>query len=72
MEMTEERMHDIARGAIERHLGDCVGEDGEEPTPDTLYDNAFVLAHDALLDAGVGKDNATRIAQYEAQCIAQP
>lgn len=71
--MTEKRMHDIARGAIERHLGDCVDEeDGGEPSADTLYDNAFVLAHDALRDAGVDNTTALRIAQYEAQCIAQP
>jgi hypothetical protein len=69
--ITEERMHDIARGAIEQNLGDCVDEDGEASS-DTLYDNAFVLAHDALIDSGIDAATATRIAQYEAQCIAQP
>ncbi len=64
--MNQTQMHELARGAIECHLGD-VADEG-----DSLYDNAFVLAHDALLDAGVEPKEATRIASYEAQLIAQP
>lgn len=67
--MTEERMRDIARGAIERNLGDVVDED---TSPDGVYDEAFVLAHDALLDAGVPADVATKIASELARDLAQP
>ena len=67
--MTEFQMHELARWAIERHLGDVVESGG---SVDELYDNAFCLAHDALLDAGIDARTATKIAQYQAQLIAQP
>lgn len=60
---------EIARAAIERHLGDVVGEDS---SIDALYDEAFVLAHDALRAAGLTPQEATPIAQQEAQKVAQP
>lgn len=56
----------IARGAIERHLGD-----GAE-TADAIYDAAFSIAHDALLDAGYDSRTASRIASEQAQLVAQP
>ncbi len=60
---------DIARGAIERHLGDVVDEDS---SADAIYDEAFVLAHDALVDVGLSSWDATLIAQRAAQAVAQP
>lgn len=68
----EARLEDIARGAIEQHLGDVLYTSDEEPDADIVYDEAFVLAHDALLDAGVDVETATRIASHVARCIAQP
>lgn len=62
-----QRLADIARGAIERHLGVAV-EDG----PDQLYDSAFVLAFDALRDAGVEVAVCRQIAGEQARLIAQP
>lgn len=62
---------DIARGGIERHLGDCF--DGEEdPTPDAIFSEAYTLAFDALHNAGCPIDEARRIAQEQAQNLAQP
>jgi hypothetical protein len=45
-EMTEhERLLEIARGNIERHLGDvCEGDD----SADSIFDEAYTLAFDAL------------------------
>ena len=65
--MTDEQLSEIARGAIERNLGDVVDD-----SPDSVYDNAFVLAHDALMDRGIDPRTCSRIAQAEAQKIAQP
>jgi hypothetical protein len=62
-------MQEVARRAIERHLGDVLEADA---TPESVYDNAFVLAHDALLMHGVHPEVATPIAQRLAQEIAQP
>lgn len=66
--LNEDKMVDIARGAIERSLGDVC----DPNSPDSIYDEAFVLAHDALIDEGVPADVATRIAQRCAQDVAQP
>lgn len=68
-EITYDHACDIARGAIERHLGDVLGE---EHTADMIYDEAFAIAHDALVDAGVLPGLASLVAQVEAQKIAQP
>jgi len=65
--MKVERMLEIGRGAIECHLGDVMDEGA-----DTLYDEAFVLAHDALVDSGVDNRTASKIASQLAQEIAQP
>lgn len=69
--MTEEQMREIARGNVERHLGADFPE-GEEPTADMIYDDAFVLASDALRDAGVKPSEANRVAQQIAMEFAQP
>lgn len=69
MKMTEDQMFELARGAIERHLGDvCEGED----SPDSIYDEAYTLAHDALVSAGIDTRTACTIAQQAAQAVAQP
>jgi hypothetical protein len=67
--MNQAQMLDIARGAIERHLGDAADE---AMSADAIYDAAFVLAHDALIDRGVEASAATPIAQQAAQAVAQP
>ena len=64
--MTDEEMENIARGNIERHLGDCC------ESPDEIYDEAYTLAFDALHDADVDDDKAREIAQRVAMCFAQP
>jgi hypothetical protein len=61
------RLEEIARGNIERHLGDVAGE-----SEDAIYDEAYTLAFDALADAGVVHAKAREIAQRVAQCFAQP
>jgi hypothetical protein len=66
---TDDELRDIARGNIERHLGDvCEGED----SADSIYDEAYTLAFDALHDKGVNDDKARTIAQEIAQGMAQP
>jgi hypothetical protein len=65
--MTEAQMEEIARGNIERHLGDVAGE-----SPDAIYDEAYTLGFDALADAGVPHDKAREIAQRVSMCFAQP
>lgn len=63
--MNENKLYDIARGNIERHLGDVADED-------SMYDEAYTLAHDALIGAGVEPRTASRIAQDIATSYAQP
>jgi hypothetical protein len=47
--MNETRMREIARGSVEQHLGDVAAEyPDEELTGDSLYDEAYTLAFDAL------------------------
>jgi hypothetical protein len=65
--MTEAQMEEIARGNIERHLGDVADE-----SPDAIYDEAYTLGFDALTDAGVTRDKAREIAQRVSMCFAQP
>ncbi len=66
---TDDQLREIARGGIERHLGDVVDEDH---SPDDIYDEAYTLAHDALIAAGVDYDTARRVSQQVAMEIAQP
>jgi hypothetical protein len=67
--MTENEMRDVARGNIERHLGDVC--DGEESV-DAIYDEAYTLGFDALHDAGVDDKTAGRIARKVARTFAWP
>jgi len=60
--------YEIARGNIERHIGDvCDGE-----SDDSVYDEALTLATDALHDAGCPEDLIGEIAREVSMCFAQP
>jgi hypothetical protein len=61
----DDQLREIARGNIERHLGDC-------ENADEIYENALTLATDALLDAGVERSKAQSIALELAMCYAAP
>lgn len=66
---SDKELREIARGNIERHIGDvCKGED----SADAIYDEAFTLAFDALHDKGVKDTTARRIAEEIATSFAQP
>lgn len=67
--MTNDQMFEIARGNIERHLGSCV-EEGD--SADSVFEEAYVLGFDALVDKGVDHHKAGEIAREVAQCYAQP
>jgi hypothetical protein len=55
--VSQKRLQAVARASLDR-LGDCCnGEDFEE-----LLDNVYVLAHDAIVDAGGSRADAMRIA----------
>jgi hypothetical protein len=54
----------IARGNVEAHLGDVAGDD---PSPDTIYDEAYTLAFDALHDAGMANEEARQTRHRASQ-----
>ena len=63
--MTEDQMTKIAITAMDR-LGDvCSGDDD----PETIAEEAFTLAHDALVDAGVEMGKASEIASITTQSM---
>jgi hypothetical protein len=65
--MTREKMFDIARGNVERHLGDVAGDyESVEDAADSIYDECYTLAFDALHDAGVDELTAGAIAREVA------
>jgi hypothetical protein len=70
MAYSEIELMDIARGAIESNLGN-VFEADEEPSMDSIYDEAYTLAFDALADKGVEHAKARRVAAAVAQDLAQ-
>lgn len=71
--MTSQQLEEIARGGIERNLGDVAADyESEEALADAIYDEAYTLAFDALADAGVEHAQARKIAASVAQCYAQP
>src|ERR1700733_10679655 len=71
--MTDQELEEIARGNIERHLGDVAADyDSAEDAVDAIYDEAYTLAFDALHDAGIPDAKARAIASSIAQCYAQP
>jgi hypothetical protein len=66
-------MREIARGNIERNLGNVADDyDSEEAAADAIYDEAYTLGFDALVDAGIEVPKAKKIAAEIAQCYAQP
>jgi len=69
----DQELFEIARGNVERHLGDIVTDyESEEAAADAIYDEVFTLAFDALHDAGVHDDKAREIAINLAQSYAHP
>lgn len=64
--LTDSEMLEIARGNIERHL------DSEDMSEDAIYDDAYTLAFDALVDAGVTHATARAVAARAAQGYAKP
>jgi hypothetical protein len=71
--MTPRELEEIARGAVEAHLGDVASDyESLEDAADAIYDEAYTLAFDALHDVGADDAIARRIAQSVAQCYAQP
>ncbi len=71
--MTREQMQEIARGNIERHLGDVAADyESEEAMADAIYDEAYTLGLDALVDAGVDLLTARSVALEVASGFAQP
>jgi len=68
-----ENWEEIARGKIEAHLGDVATEyESEEAAADAIYDEAFTLAYDALIDAECPEDIASYVARSMAHSYAQP
>lgn len=61
-----QRLEELARGNVERHLGDV------EPDADSMYDEVYTLAFDALHGAGVDDWTAGEIASDIAMKFAQP
>jgi hypothetical protein len=66
--MTHDEMIEVARGNIERHIGDV-----EDPlNVDAIYDEAYTLGFDALVDKGVEAVTARAVAREVAIGFAQP
>jgi len=62
---------EVARGAVERHLGDVAADyASEEDAADAIYDETYMLAFDALHDAGC--PDPSQVAREVATCYAQP
>ena len=61
-------LYELARGNMERHLGDVTNGDA---SPDSIYDEAYTLAFDALKGKCDDAD-AREIAHNIAQGVAQP
>ena len=59
--LTAKQMQQIARDNVEKHLGDCGCED-----EDSIYENAYTLAFDALADACVDPKMARTVASLVA------
>lgn len=67
--MTKEQMEEIAWGNVEQNIGCCV-DAGD--SADSVYDEAYTLAFDALADAGIDHETARGVAVNVAQRFAQP
>jgi hypothetical protein len=53
-------LRQLARENVERHLGDACDPDDD---PSVIEDNAYVLAHDAVVDAGASMEVARMVAE---------
>jgi hypothetical protein len=72
-EKGKELLEEIARGNIEQHLGDVASDyESEEDAADAIYDEAYTLGFDALVDSGVDPKTAREVADRVARCYAQP
>jgi len=54
-----EELKKLARENVDRHLGDACDSDD---APDVIKDNIYVLAHDAVFDAGASMEVARQVA----------
>lgn len=68
--LTKHEMEEIAKEAIDRHLGDVVddlepdaSEEEREAQLVRVQEEAYVLAHDALTSVGVPNDQASSLAK---------
>ena len=50
----------LARENVERHLGNACDSDDD---PEVIAENAYVLAHDAVVDAGASMEIARTVAE---------
>jgi hypothetical protein len=62
----KEMLSEIARGGIEQ----CV-EFGEDADADTIFDDCYCAAFDALIDHGIPITEAREAARLEAKLFAQ-
>ena len=53
-------LRQLARDNINRHLGDVCDSDDD---PEVIADNVYVLAFDAIHDAGASAEVARRVAE---------
>ena len=53
-------LRQLARENVERHLGDACDPDD---APDVIAENAYVLAYDAVVDAGASMEVARMVAE---------
>ena len=58
MALSRKKMKEIAQANIEKNLGNCDNPDN----PEKLLDNVYVLAFDALVDAGAKSEDARHVA----------
>jgi hypothetical protein len=72
--VTKEEWKDLARGNVERNLSVEGAEDmSEEEVADAIYEDAYTLALDALLDASYPDlEEARAIASSVALSFSQP
>lgn len=68
--LTDCEMMNLAWNNVEKHLGDICLDAGTND--DIVYDEAYILAFDALADVGIDHEIARGIAINVAQRFAQP
>lgn len=65
--MDDETLREVARGNIERNA-----EWDEDASADSIHDECYTLAFDALHDYGAPIDDCRRIGREVAMSYAQP